>query len=452
MDRCPGLGWKNHMLRCCSRLFTIIPCLAAWLVVSTISPAAPEKRPNLVVILADDLGIECLTTYGGKSQATPHIDKLRAQGMQFSHSFSNPFCSPSRASLLTGRYPFKNGLREVLHSKRQEDTFLSPEQPSFVRQLKAAGYATAIAGKWHVSLLHKHNTINEFGFDQYQVWQIFDDEGNKRRRFWTPHINRNGTLIADEIKNRYGPDLDMEFLLDFIRRQAEEKQPFFAYLTTCLPHYPWEPTPDSKEQGYVAPNTEHKGDPKFFPEMVAYLDKQVGRILKNLDDLGIAENTVVMFLADNGTDRDISNLWGDGKQIQGGKGTMTDRGTRVPLIVRLPGRIEAGSTCDDLVDFSDIFPTVCEITGAPLPEEELHGRSFLPQLAGEPGNPREWVHIQDKGQRAVRNREFILTHKGEFRPVTDLSSDPAPAIERELTEKEQAARKSLQAAFDELRD
>jgi arylsulfatase A len=244
----------------------------------------------------------------------------------------------------------------------------------------------------------------------------------------------------------------MEFLLDFIRRQAEEKQPFFAYLTTCLPHYPWEPTPDSKEQGYVTPNTEHKGDPKFFPGMVAYLDKQVGRILKNLDDLGIAENTMVMFLADNGTDRDITNLWGDGKQIQGGKGTMTDRGTRVPLIVRLPGRIEAGSTCDDLVDFSDIFPTVCEIAGAPLPEEKLHGRSFLPQLAGEPGNPRDWVHIQDKGQRHVRNREFILTHKGELRPVTGLSEDPVPAIQRELTETEQSARKELQTAFDELRN
>jgi arylsulfatase A len=429
-------------------IFLILSCLASWPGVS----CAAETRPNLVVILADDLGIECLTTYGGKSHATPNIDKLRAQGMRFSHCFSNPFCSPSRASLLTGRYPFKNGLKEVLHSKRQEDTYLSPEQPSFPRQLKSAGYATAIAGKWHVSLLHKHNTITEFGFDEYQVWQIFDDEGNKRRRFWTPHLNRNGTLIADEIKNRYGPDLDMEFLLDFVRRNAEEKKPFLAYLTTCLPHYPWEPTPDSKERGYVSPNTEHKGDPKYFPEMVAYLDKQVGQILNTLDELGIARNTVVMFLADNGTDQNLTNLWGDGKRIQGGKGTMTDRGTRVPLIVRWPGRIKEGSNRDDLIDFSDIFPTLCEIAGAPLPKDKLHGRSFLPQLLGEPGKPREWVHVQDKGQRHVRSRDFILTHKGGFRPVTELPDDPAPPIKRELTAKEQAARKALQAAFDELGD
>jgi arylsulfatase A len=327
---------------------------------------------------------------------------------------------------------------------------LSPEQPSFARQLKSAGYATAITGKWHVSLLHKHNTIKAFGFDQYQVWQIFDGEGNKRRRFWTPHINRNGTLIANEIKNRYGPDVDMEFFLDFIRHNAEEKQPFFAYYATCLPHYPWEPTPDSKEQGYVAPGEEHKGDPEYFPDMVAYLDKQVGQILKTLDDLGIAQNTVVMFLSDNGTDRGLTNLWGDGKLIQGGKGTMTDRGTRVPLIVRWPGRIEAGSNCADLVDFSDMFPTLCEIAGAPLPEETLHGRSFAPRLLGRPGNPREWVHIQDKEQRSVRSRWFMLTRKGEFSPVTDLPDGPAPAIKRELADQEQSARKALQAAFDEL--
>lgn len=450
MDRRPELRWMKAMRW---NLFVISPIfvrLAAWLIASELLHAAPETPPNLVVILADDLGIECLTTYGGKSHATPNIDKLRAQGMQFSHCFSNPFCSPSRASILTGLYPFKNGLKEVLHSKRQEETYLSPQQPSFARQLKSAGYATAIAGKWHVSLLHKHNTITAFGFDQYQVWQIFDGEGEKRRRFWTPQINRNSTLIADEVKNRYGPDLDMEFLLDFVRHKAKQKKPFFAYLATCLPHYPWEPTPDSKESGYVAPTTEHKGDSKYFPDMVAYLDKQVGTVMKELDELGIADNTVLMFLSDNGTDRDLTNLWGDGKRIQGGKGTMTDRGTHVPLIVRWPGQIEARSNCRDLVDFSDFFPTFCELTGSSLPTEKLHGRSFVPQLLGKPGEPREWVYVQDKGQFHVRSREFILNQKGELRPVSELPDGPAPVIERVLTEKEQTARKSLQTALDEL--
>ena len=140
------------------------------------SPSATKSggKPNIVMVLADDLGIECLSAYGGTSHRTPNIDRLAAQGIRFTHCFSNPYCSPSRASLLTGRYPFKNGLTDVLSSQKQADIYLHPSQPSYARQLKEAGYATGLAGKWHVSLLHKHNTIREFGFDEYQVWQIFD--------------------------------------------------------------------------------------------------------------------------------------------------------------------------------------------------------------------------------------------------------------------------------------
>ncbi|MEK6247253.1 MAG: sulfatase-like hydrolase/transferase, partial [Planctomycetales bacterium] len=302
-----------------------------------------ESAPNIVVILADDLGIECLSSYGGTSHDTPNIDKLATQGMRFTYCFSNPFCSPSRANLLTGRYPFKNGLKVVLSVRHQEEIHVSPEQPSFARQLKAEGYATAIAGKWHVSLLHRHNTINAFGFDQYQVWQIFDKDGNKTRRFWKPHINRNGTVLIEEVEDRYGPDVDVEFLIDFMKTSAEKQQPFLAYFSTPLPHFPWEPTPDTEDQSYRKPHNERKGDPKYFPDMVKYLDKCVGRLMQALEDIGVADNTIVFFLADNGTDRGITNSWGDGKSIAGGKGTMTDRGTHVPLMVRWPDHIRPGS-------------------------------------------------------------------------------------------------------------
>jgi len=411
------------------------------------------SKPNLVLILADDLGIECLSSYGGKSHKTPHIDKLAEQGMQFSHCFSNPFCSPSRGSLLTGRYPFKNGLREVLHSKRQANVYLKPDQPSFARQLKAGGYATAIAGKWHMSLLHKHNTIRAFGFDQYQVWQIFDSEGKKTRRYWKPHLNRNGTLITEQVKDRYGPDVDVEFLTDFIKMNVKQKRPFFAYFATPLPHFPWEPTPDtpeSEDPSYRKPHNEHKGKAAYFPGMVRYLDKCVGRILQTLEDQGIVDNTIVFFLADNGTDRDLQNRWGDGKMIKGGKGTMTDRGTRVPLIVRWPKRIKAGSTCDDLIDFSDLFPTLCELAAAPMPKDAIHGRSFLPQLLGKPGNPRDWVHVQDKGKRHVRNRDYILNNKKQLRAVVDIWQPPAKPIQDKYSKSEQKAHSILQAAFDRL--
>jgi arylsulfatase A len=424
--------------------------IATTLSLTAFAAGNSSSQPNIVIILADDLGVECLSAYGGTSLKTPNIDRLAAQGMRFDRCFSNPFCSPSRASLLTGRYPFAHGLTTVLHSRTQENIYLDPDQPSFARQLQQAGYATGIVGKWHVSLLHKHNTIREFGFDQYQTWQIFDATGQKRRRYWTPHFNQNGTVLAEQIKERYGPDLNLEFLLDFIQSNVAKKKPFLAYLTTCLPHFPWEPTPDSKDQTYRTPHSEHKGDPKYFPDMVAYLDKHVGRILQSLEDLRIADNTIVIFLADNGTDKDLVNTWGDGKNVSGGKGTMTDRGTHVPLIVRWPGRIKAASTCDDLVDFSDLLPTLCALAGAPLPPAQIHGRSFAPQLRGQPGQPREWVHIQNLDDRQVRNSEYMLDNKNQLRRVVKLWEDPAKPDENIAPKQEAAARKSLQAAFDRL--
>ena len=430
-----------------TRLALLLAPVLATRVVAEVSATVP---PNIVIILADDLGVECLSSYGGTSLKTPNLDKLATRSMRFTRCFSNPFCSPSRASLLTGRYPFKNGLKSVLDTKEKEDLYLHPDQPSFARQLKKAGYATEIAGKWHLSLEHKHNTINELGFDQYQTWRIFDDHGRKTTRYWTPYLIRNGTVIADQIKERYGPDVDLEFHLDFIKTNARKKQPFLAYYATCLPHFPWEPTPDSKDQSYREKVIGKKGDPKYFPDMVAYLDKQVGRILQTLDDEGIADNTIVIFLADNGTDRDLTNAWGDGKQLRGGKGTMTDRGTHVPLIVRWTGHIKEGSTCEDLIDFSDLSPTVCELTGAALPEAEIHGRSFAPQLLGKPGSPREWIHIQSEGARQVRNSDYMLDNKNQLRRVVELWEDPAMPNEGRFPEKEAAARQSLQAVFDAL--
>ncbi len=412
--------------------------------------ATEATKPNIVIILADDLGVECLSSYDGTSLKTPNIDKLATEGMKFTRCFSNPFCSPSRASLLTGRYPFKNGLKTVLDTKDKEEIYLHPDQPSFARQLKQTGYATELVGKWHMSLEHRHNTINEFGFDQYQTWRIFDDKGKKTTRYWTPYLLRNGVVIADQVKDRYGPDVDLEFYLDFIKSNAQRKQPFLAYYATCLPHFPWEPTPDSKDQSYRESIIGHKGDPKYFPDMVAYLDKQIGQIMRTLENLNIADNTIVIFLADNGTDRDLTNTWGDGKKLQGGKGTMTDRGTHVPLMVRWPGHIKAGSICNDLIDFSDLSPTLCEMTGSPLPKVELNGRSFAPQLLGKPGTLRDWVHIQHEGARQVRSSNYMLNNNGELRRVVELWEDPAPPNENKDPQKEAAARKSLQTVFDEL--
>ena len=162
-----------------------------------VAAESTPKKPNVLLILADDLGLECLSSYGGTSHQTPNLDRLAKEGMRFTHCFANPLCSPSRAQLLTGRYPFLNGLKVVLSSKKQEDIFLRPSQPSFPRQLKQHGYATQIVGKWHVSLEHKHDTIRDFGFDHYQTWSIFDDRGQKTTRYWNPYQLRDGRIIAE---------------------------------------------------------------------------------------------------------------------------------------------------------------------------------------------------------------------------------------------------------------
>jgi arylsulfatase A-like enzyme len=416
------------------------------------SQSKATTKPNVLLILADDLGVECLSAYGGSSHKTPHIDQLAKDGMRFTHCFSNPFCSPSRGTVLTGRYPFENGLKVVLHSKSQENIYLHPSQPSFVRQLKQNGYATQIVGKWHVSLEHKHNTIHDFGFDHYQAWLVFDDQGKKTTRYWNPYLMRDGRIIADEIKNRYGPDVDLEVYLEFIKANAKSNTPFLAYYSTYLPHYPWEPTPDSKEQNFRAPETGNKGNPKYFPDMVAYLDKQIGMMFQTLEDLGITDNTIVIFLADNGTDSDLINNWGDGKTIAGGKGSMTDRGTHVPLLVRWPGQVKAGSTCHDLIDFSDLLPTLCELTNSPKPEAKIHGSSFASQLLGRPGKPRDWVHIQNGDHRQVRNNSYMLDNKDQLRRVVELWEDPAKPNENREPEKEAAARKVLKDVFRALKE
>ncbi|MFN3165535.1 MAG: sulfatase-like hydrolase/transferase [Phycisphaeraceae bacterium] len=431
-------------------------CLAALLLLaagcSATTKARADRPPNLLVILADDLGIECLSVYGGLDHHTPNLDRLAAQGMVFDLCFSAPYCSPSRASLLTGRYPFDHGVREVIWDvNRHSDLYLSPDQPSFARQLKQAGYATAIAGKWQLAFLHQRNHVHDFGFDRYQCWQIFDDAGNKTRRFHEPHLIRDGEIVHDTIKDRYGPDVNARFLIEFMQQNAEDNTPFLAYYTCLLPHFPFVPTPDSEDQAYRPPTATHKGDPRYFPDMVAYLDTLVGRLMRSLDQMGIADNTVVVFLADNGTDQTREHRWGEaGRIVKGGKGTMTDRGTRVPLIVRWPGKVKPGTRCDDLIDFSDLLPTLCEIADAPLPDQSIHGRSFAPQLLGRPGNPRRWVHVQDKTSRYVRSKTHILTDAGEFRPVVALPDSPAKPIDGALTDLERTEKSLLQSAFDEL--
>ena len=406
---------------------------------------AVERQPNILVIVADDLGLECVESYGGLSYKTPQIDALAATGMRFTHCFSNPYCSPSRAQLLTGRYPLHNGITRVIYEPEKHREFLDPaKETSFATMLKKRGYATAIAGKWQVSFLHERDTLSAHGFDEYQMWQIFH-EGKKTSRYANPTMRENGKVLQKELVGRYGPEVNVEFLIDFMRRHRE--QPFCVYYTALLPHYPWEPTPDSADPLKPAIGN---GDPKYMPDMVAYLDKQVGQLTKAVEELGLRENTLILFTGDNGTDRTITSKWSNGtttRSVHGGKGTMTDAGTHVPLIANWPGVIAQSQVNSNLVDLSDFLPTVLEVAGAELPPRPINGRSFLSQLRGQPSEPREWIHVQNMANRHVRNKEFILTNQGALRPVVEIGEPSAKPIAKPYNPQQQAAFEELQMAL-----
>ncbi|QDT17944.1 sulfatase-like hydrolase/transferase [Alienimonas californiensis] len=423
--------------------------------------ASPAERPNVLLILADDLGVEALGCYGGVSYETPNLDRLAAGGRRFEFCFSNPLCSPSRAELLTGREPLHNGIRRVIYDPKNHREFLDPAREQSVGNLfRDAGYATAAAGKWQLSFLTERDTPAGLGFERSQFWPIQID-GARTSRYAEPSFwgdRPDGTRGGWSVPGGYGPDGYNAFVRGQIDRAQAAGQPFFIYYAMLLPHFPWEPTPGSEDplkRTASLASSDH-GDMKYFPDMVAYMDRLVGRTLDHLERTGALENTVVVFLGDNGCQQGIiSERRIDGPHgprtvtVNGGKGTLTDAGTHVPLIISWPGTIPAGVD-DGLVEFSDVLPTLADLCDLPTPRNPINGVSFADRL-GVPGMPerpdRDWVHIQDKAQRQVRSRTHMLNERGQFRPVVPPGSKPAPPLSEPLSPELQAERDRLAAAL-----
>jgi len=403
-------------------------------------------KPNILFILADDLGQEGISAYGGELVDTPNIDRLAEEGMMFTHMFVNPYCTPTRTELLTGRYPFRtNTLFPIWDYERHKNDVLDRSHPSFARQLKEAGYTTAIAGKWQLSFLSRQDWVHDFGFDTYQFWQLMNADNERTTRYHNPYYRRNGKVIYEETKHRYGPDVNIEFLIHFIEDSHKTGQPFMAYYTALLPHYPWVPTPDSKEHKVPEDNLHGQGTPKFYPDMIRRLDHNVGQLLMTLDRLGIADNTLVIFLTDNGTDQRLYSRI-HGQNLYGGKATLTDRGSLVPLLMRWPGHIKAGSINSNMIEAADFLPSLCEIAGAPLPDQFIDGHSFAKSLSGDwVVESKEWVHIQKQEGRYLRTKDWIVTDKGEYKKVQPYPNDAIevdknsldPVIKKRLEDWEQ---------------
>lgn len=402
-------------------------------------------KPNIILIMADDLGYECLGCYGSTSYRTPFLDQLAGAGIRFEHCYSQPLCTPSRVKIMTGQYNFRN---------YTEFGVLDPNQKTFGHLLQSAGYTTCVVGKWQL-----YGSVNQrpqvrgtgsypdrVGFDEFCLWQI-EQRGS---RYKDPVIAQNGRL-REGLKGRYGPDVFCDYILDFMERH--KTKPFFVYYPMALVHSPFVPTPDSKDWT----KDPHKNNKNYFAGMVAYMDKIVGRIVAQLDALGLRQNTLILFTGDNGTSKGISSKMPD-RIIPGGKGDTTDAGTHVSLVANWKGTIPAGRVCSDLVDFSDFVPTLAEVAGAEIPRDMIiDGRSFLPQLHGEPGSPRDWIfcHYEPKWgrwkrQRFARERRWKLYESGELFDVQADALEENP-LELGQGDRAAAARKRLQAVLDSMK-
>ncbi len=400
-------------------------------------PEAQARRPNIVFIMADDLGREWLSCCGSEGHETPNIDALAAGGVQFDTCYATPLCTPTRTQLLTGRYGFRvqwsldgNDVTGGPEERLEEPGWINhwdvprwggkyfdwEKEITFARVLRDAGYATAIAGKWQINDLRDHpDALARHGFDEHCAWTGYET-GNppSGERYWDPFLQWNGERKTHA--GAFGPDLFCDFTVDFIRRNRE--QPFLAYVPMALTHTPFVKTPLNRDTLEVDPKTP-EAKRALFAGMVDYTDHVVGRIIDGLDELGLREDTIVIFTTDNGSPGVSCRAWG--RDVRGGKSRITESGIHVPLIANCPGRIPAGLTTDALVDFSDILPTFAEVAQADLPSVHIDGQSFAPALYGQAFEERQWIHSQLGGKRAVRDRRFKLRENGK---LFDLRSDP----------------------------
>jgi arylsulfatase A len=375
-------------------------------------------RPNILLIMADDVGREALGCYGGTSYKTPHLDALAAGGIRFDHCYSMPVCHPTRLTIMTGRYPFRNPAGWGRWPVGVQ---------TFAHVLQRAGYATAVAGKWQLTLMKRDpDHARELGFDESALFGWHEGP-----RYHNPLIYRNGAIWKEVRKpDVYGPDVYTEFLIDFISRHKDK--PFFAYYPMALCH-------EISDDFLPVPPPAPDGQYLTFKQMVEDMDVMVGRFVTALERLKLRDKTLILFTTDNGSPRSylthveelngkvvrhhkpVISMTGD-QPVRGGKGSMTDAGCRVPLIANWPGTTPADREFDDLIDFTDLLPTLAELAEAKLPDNvRLDGRSFAPRLQDQPGTPREWVFCQHGGKQFVRTHQWKLYSDGR---LFDMRRDP----------------------------
>ena len=318
--------------------------------------ANPPSPPNLLFVMVDDLGKDWIGCYGADDIETPHIDALATSGLKFRNCYSMPQCTPTRATLLTGQYPFRTGWTNHWDVPRWGVGYFDWERyTTFATILKSAGYATAIAGKWQINDFRlEPQALEKHGFDDWCVWTGYET-GNppSSKRYWDPYIHtREGSKTYH---GKFGPDIYCDFLCEFICEHR--RQPMMLYFPMALTHGPLVTTPDKPQVAGKMPT--HRA-------MVEYTDKLMGKLVQTIDEVGIRDRTIIIFTTDNGSGGGVRGTRG-GKKPTGGKASNYEGGVCQPFIVNCPGRVPAGAETDALTDFSDLLPTFADLAGAEVP-------------------------------------------------------------------------------------
>ena len=402
--------------------------VAFCVLVSVFPGTAQAKRPNVVLILIDDLNHYGVTAYGanrisewsGKFTntvfSTPRIDRLAYEGLRCDNAYVYPLCEPTRIALMSGQYNSRNFLK----CKSQHASEIT-----FGDLFQRAGYATGIFGKWKQTRgtreIHAKDYIYEFGWDAFCCFDVVGE----RQRYINPNLVINGKQInyegrtdRDPATGRrwYGPDICNRYALEFIDRHKDV--PFFLYYPMLLVHDEHKPTPDTRPHSLFDTCDEAKknDDKRFFPDMLAYMDKLIGKVVDRLDEYGLRDNTLIVLMGDNGTKEPFTHVLADGAEYPGGKGGNKDNGLHVPLILSWPRRIPHGSahairSYQGLVDVTDIYPTLCEAAGLTIPNARaIDGISFWPQVMGAPGAAREVIYTWYNGNNPATNLANTLSY------------------------------------------
>lgn len=428
--------------------------LSSLLVAATALFAAP-RAPNVIVILTDDQGYADAGFNGCKDIPTPHMDRLAAGGVVCTNGYvTYAVCAPSRAGLLTGRYPQRFGFeRNVAWQPSNPATGIAVEETTLAAALKPAGYKSALVGKWHLGAHDNFHPLNR-GFDEFYGHlgggkHYYQDRLTIRETLEAknePESYRNWITRGFEPVRIEGYLTD-EFTreaLDFVRRRKDE--PFFLYLAYNAPHAPMQaPAEEIAKFGHIKNQKR-----RTYAAMLTAVDRGVGRMLDLLDELKLADDTLVFFLSDNGGPQDANGS--DNGKLRGGKGGPFEGGFRVPFVVRWPGKIPAGATYHQPVSSLDIFATITAVNNISAhPERPLDGVNLLPYLRGEKtGAPHERIYLRmfDTGRYAMREGDYkIVRAAKDGRPALyNLASDLSERNDLAAAEPERLAR--MQAAYD----